>query len=127
MQLSEVLYNFTMIAGAGKCDLSKGTEVGYLTVRTASTSLVISYVVNNNIDGAWGSLHLWVGCARLPVVTKGKKEVETKAPGQFPYKIESVNNSVGTFQVPLSAIAGCENNFWIAAHAEFGENSCRKK
>ncbi|MDH3268233.1 MAG: DNRLRE domain-containing protein [Ignavibacteria bacterium] len=102
-QIGPGTYNWPIYAGAGQCDISKGTLVGTLDVVYASGEVTITY----NIDPLYtlGDTHVWVGEGEnlLPKKSNGKWD---SAPGQF--------NHNGVNPVVVSGLTG---NIWIAAHS----------
>ena len=94
-------YNWPIYAGAGQCDIDKGTLVGTLTVVYTGTSATISY----NVEAPYtiSERHLWIGTDKLP---KNKKGQYITAPGQFNYN--GYSNPV--------TINGLTSPFYTAAH-----------
>jgi len=75
-QISAGVYDWPIYAGAGQCDLSKGTMVGTLHVDYAPPTATITY---NLLPGkSLDETHLWVGTDKLP---KNKKGQYITAPG----------------------------------------------
>ncbi len=76
-------YTMDVYAGAGQCDLAKGTHVGTLSVNYNGTAATATFSMFN---GFWmEETHLYIGNDRLPKMKQGKNMVETVAPGQYPY------------------------------------------
>lgn len=69
---------YEIYAGAGQCDISKGTLVGTVDVSYVGGNVIVTY----NIDEAFtvSETHTYAGNAMFPVDKKGKPTV---APGQF--------------------------------------------
>lgn len=69
---------YEIYAGAGQCDISKGTLVGTVDVSYVGGNVTVTY----NIDEAFtvSETHTYAGNAMFPVDKKGKPTV---APGQF--------------------------------------------
>lgn len=120
-------YTFDVYAGAGKCELSKGTLVGFLTVEYDP---VPGATENSTIRVSWemcgaarmAEVQLWAGDDYLPVA-RGGPERYTGAPGQFPYRLDGLGNATSCrlCPAPLDAedgdvIAGVVD-FYVAAHA----------
>lgn len=79
--LSEGVDTFDIIAGAGRCDTSKGTKVGYGVVTYQGG---VATVVFHAYPGqAFFEAQLYVGSEKLPRGAKGKYTV---APGQYPFQ-----------------------------------------
>jgi len=94
-------YTWPLYAGAGQCDISKGTLVGYLTVVYANGQATITY--NTNTGFTLDETHLWVGKDLLPKNNKGKY---VSNPGGYNYNGQ--NPAVVNITLP----------FYVAAHAE---------
>ena len=76
-------YNFDLYAGAGQCDLEKGTLVGLLTISydEITGSAEIEFEMN---EGYFLSeTHLYIGNEPYPTDNNGNYTV---APGQFPFQ-----------------------------------------
>jgi len=98
--IGEGSYDWPIYAGAGQCDISKGTLVGNLSVEYSAGTVTITYELDPdfNLD----ETHVWVGTTPLPL----KRGVYTTAPGKF--------NHNGENPVVVSGLSG---NIWIAAHS----------
>jgi hypothetical protein len=102
--LAEGSYWFDIYAAAGQCDLSKGTNVGTLTVHYQGGTAQVCY---NEFQGVTLSeTHLYVGNDPLPLDKKG---YPTVAPGQYPYS----GSPDGCYQ-----ISGLSGEIYVVAHAE---------
>ncbi|MEZ4917869.1 MAG: hypothetical protein R2792_02095 [Saprospiraceae bacterium] len=101
------LYNFELWAGAGQCDLNKGTLVGTVSVdydgALASVTIDIdsSYMLNES--------HLYLGTDPLP--TKNNKF--TVAPGQYPYK----HGDLGGVSSDAFMVDGLSGPIYLVFHA----------
>ena len=95
-------YNWPIYAGAGQCDISKGTLVGNLNVVYSGGTVTITYQINPGYT--LDETHVWIGTNgnKLP----WKKGKWVTAPGQFNYN--------GMNPVVKSGLSG---NIWIAAHS----------
>lgn len=102
-------YEFELWAGAAGCDTSKGTKVGLLTVDYDGSTAIVTY--NMYEDNYMTATHLYVGSDRLPRDKKGR---ETVAPGQYPYKHDSLNN-VTTDSYTVTGLSG---DIYVVAHAD---------
>ena len=87
-------------AGAGQCDISKGTLVGHLNVTYLSGTITIEYVIDAGFT--LDETHVWVGTNKLPM----KNGIYQTAPGKFNYN--GVNPVV---------ITGQTGNKYVAAHS----------
>lgn len=94
-------YDFPLYAGAGQCDITKGTLVGVVSVLyNEDGSLNVTYALmqgNTLLEN-----HIHVGVLPLPFDKKGEYTV---APGQYLYALEDM---------PLSGVSG---EVWVVAHA----------
>lgn len=90
---------YDVYVGAGQNDLSKGTNVGTVTITYSGTTVTATYNLLPNYVVM--SEHLYAGATALPTTLQGKKTVTTVAPGQY-----TVNVSGG--------------NIWVIAHAVIG-------
>ena len=104
-QIGPGTYDWPIYAGAGQCDISKGTEVGNLHVVYASGTVTITYQMFPGYEQQLSDTHVWVGTGTnlLPKKNNGKWD---SAPGQF--------NHNGLNPVVVNGLSG---NIWIAAHA----------
>lgn len=95
-------YDWPIYVGAGQCNLSNGTLVGYLHVNYNHVTdvLTLNYTLNPGYTNS--SLKIWIGSTYLPF----KRGKYTTAPGQFNHKEPTVPYTV----------TGLSNNFYIAAH-----------
>lgn len=102
-------YTFTLWAGAGQCDTSKGANAGTVTVVFNGSSANVTY----STVSPWimEETHLYVGSTILPLVKQGKTMVQTVAPGQYPYIHSTVDASSDSYTVPVTA------PFYVIAHA----------
>ena len=70
-------YSFDMMAGAGQCDLNKGTFVGTLTIEYDGAEVTVTYTMN---EGYYlDETHLYVDCVPIP----NHNGRLTVAPGQY--------------------------------------------
>ncbi len=87
-EISVGSYNFEIWAGAGQCNLSNGTLVGYLSIDYAGGSATMTY---NMINGyVLTETHAYIGDDLVPRKNNGKPTV---APGQYPKKHENLNGA----------------------------------
>jgi hypothetical protein len=95
-------YDWPIYAGAGQCDITKGTLVGTLHVVYTPPTATITYNMASGVS--LGETHLSVFKDPKMLATD-KKGNYTTAPGQFPYTGTSVT------------VGGLSGNIWIAAHS----------
>jgi len=103
---SEGTHEYLLFAAAGQNDTERGTLVGTLTVEVSEEGGTHYAKVEYNVDAPFSisEYHLWVGETPLPMVRRGRNNVPTAAPGQFPY----TNGAI--VEVDLEA------GFYVAAH-----------
>ena len=89
-----------LYAGAGQCDISKGTLVGHVDVSYVGGTITIDYVLDTgfNLD----EKHVWIGNDKLPK----KNGIYQNAPGKFNY-----NN------LDPVVLTGQTGNKYVAVHA----------
>jgi hypothetical protein len=107
-------YSWDIYAGAGQCDITKGTKVGVLTMNYTGTTATVTYSLSgtNPSTGLPYSLkevHLYVGSEEFP---RDKQGDYTIAPGQYPKKASSLSGQTYTFNV-----TGLSGNVYVIAHA----------
>lgn len=92
--------SWPMYAGAGQCDITKGTLVGHVDVSYIAGTITIDYVLDPgfNLD----ETHVWIGTDKLPT----KRGIYQTAPGKFNYN--------GLDPVVLTGQTG---NKYVAVHA----------
>ena len=103
-------YYFEIYAGAGQCDLWRGTLVGELTVDYDDVTGDVTVIYY--IDSGWElyEAHVFVGCDILPM----KNGKYTVAPGQYGNTHEYMEGvSSDTFMVNVT----CTNGIYVVAHA----------
>jgi hypothetical protein len=114
------VFYWPLYAGAGQCDISKGTLVGNLKVEIKEFFNRLKVQVTYELESGYTlkTTHLYVGEDILP--KKGNDY--TVSPGQFPYKHEGLNGAssdIFTFdEIGSFSINGCEKSLYIVAHAE---------
>lgn len=113
--LSPGAYRFEIFAGAGRCDTSKGTYVGYLTVDYFNGAATVTYNmegVNPSTGVAYNLVeaHLYVGNEVLPRDVNGEFTV---APGQYP----DIAAELGGVRSKTFVISGLSGNINVVAHA----------
>jgi hypothetical protein len=83
--LSTGEYTFDLYAGAGQCDIEKGTLVGSLTINYYELTGTAEIGFEMSEGFVLSETHLYIG--NEPYLTD-KKGKPTVAPGQFPYQHE---------------------------------------
>lgn len=101
-------YSWPIYAGAGQCDIQKGTLVGTLNVVYTPPTAKITYNMGGNVH--LSVTQLYVGNQILPK----KNNKLTTAPGQFPYKHGGLNG-VSSDSFTINGLSG---SIYIAAHSE---------
>lgn len=98
--LDEGTYSWPIYAGAGQCDITKGTWVGTLDVTYSGGTAIVTY----NIESGFtlDETHLYVG---NDILAK-KNGKYTTAPGQYPYSGES-----------SFTIDGLSGEIYVVAHS----------
>lgn len=79
---SPVMYHIDTLllyAGAAKCDITKGSLAGYLTLEYRNTTADVHFYSTG--DYVLDETHLYIGAGMFPI----NNGVETVAPGQYPY------------------------------------------
>lgn len=71
-----------LYAGAGQCDLDKGTLVGTVTVTYTDGTATATYEVFDGVD--LKETHFYAGHTMYPQQKRGRNYVDTVAPGQYP-------------------------------------------
>lgn len=96
-------YDWPIYAGAGQCDISKGTLVGTLHIVYTPPAATITYNMGAGVSLGATHLSVFMDPKMLP---KDKKGNYITAPGQFPYTGNSVT------------VTGLSGDIWVAAHSE---------
>ena len=97
-------------AGAGQCDIGKGTLVGYLEVSPTSDPSVLEVTYNAFESFLFSQFHLYVGSEILPLAKKGGYTV---APGQYPI-VEEIDGTASSQTYLVNVPAG---DLYLVAHA----------
>lgn len=106
-EIAEGSYNFEVWAGAGQCDLTKGTLVGHLAIEYYSPTATVTY---NMIPGyVLTETHLYIGDEAIPKKNNNKP---TLAPGQYPYK----HGNLGNATTDTYTVNGLSGDIWVIAH-----------
>lgn len=108
-------YTMDIYAGAGQCDLSKGTDVGSVTVSlNADNSVTFTY----ELDGfSLNEAHIYLGTDPYPI---GNNESETVAPGQYTFT-ESDTGAVSDYSVTLPIDVDV---FYVIIHGVTSAEDC---
>ena len=100
-------YDLDIYAGAGQCDLSKGTDVGTVTVTYNNDNTV---TFNYNLDGfLLTEAHVYIGSEPYPIKNNG---TSTVAPGKYTH-VDSDFDAANAYSVTLPFD---ENQFYVIIH-----------
>ncbi|MGA1824193.1 MAG: hypothetical protein ACMUIP_05960 [bacterium] len=100
-------YTFDIYAGAGQCELGKGTLVGTLTVEYDGEIAFIGYWMKAGFT--MKETHLYVG---NEILARNVNDEYTVAPGQYPYIHEGLDGAtVDVYGIEISG------DIYIVAHA----------
>jgi hypothetical protein len=108
-------YSFDVYAGAGQCDLSKGTKVGTLSIDYSNGTAYVDFVMSG-VDANTGvaynlvETHLHIGSEPLARDVNGEYTV---APGQY----SSIHGELMNVQSDHYTISGLEDEIYVVAHA----------
>jgi len=105
--LSTGIYSFELWAGAGQCDISKGTLVGTVTVNYDGSTANVTFTTTGIYEMV--ETHLYVGSDILPM----NNGAYTVAPGQYP-DIREFTNGVSSDSYTVTGLNG---DIYIVAHA----------
>ncbi len=105
--LSAGEYTFDFYAGAGGCDISKGTVVGTVTVDYDGSTAIVTYDMDDGYT--MDVTHLYVGNEPLPTKNNGDFTV---APGQYPYTHVLQDATTDSYE-----IEGLSGDIYVIAHA----------
>lgn len=107
-------HTFDIYAGAGQCDLTKGTLVGQLTANYSNGTLTVTYTMTetsafNNTPYTLTETHLYVGSAPYPQLPNSKYTV---APGK--YGNQNTHDNVTEYTYEIDGLSG---DIYFVAHA----------
>lgn len=104
--LSQGTTTYDIYAGAGQCDLTKGTNVGTLTVNYSGSTATVTY----NMSGPYvmDETHVYVGSEILP----RKNGDFTVAPGQYGNIKDLTTATTDSY-----TITGLSGDIYVIAHA----------
>ncbi len=105
----------TLYAGAAKCDIAKGTDVGTVVITYNEGNVNVEYVMKDGF--ALSEVHVYIGCDPYPTI-KGTKTV---APGQYTFNADNLDH-VNGMTVDFTDVTG---DVYIIAHAVTCEIECR--
>jgi hypothetical protein len=108
-------YTWNIYAGAGQCDITKGTKVGVLTMVYSGTTATVTYSLSGTnpqtgLPYSLKEVHLYVGTEEFP---RDKQGDYTIAPGQYPKKASGLSGQTTSFTV--TGLSG--GNVYVIAHA----------
>jgi hypothetical protein len=108
-------YTFDVYAGAGRCDLTKGTLVGTLSVDYDGSTATVSFNTsgtNPDTDLLYTMVetHLYVGSEILATDVNGDFTV---APGQYP----TIHDELANVTSDSYTISGLSGDIYVVAHA----------
>ena len=104
--LAEGSYTFDIYAGAGQCDLSKGTYVGQLTVDYSNGVANVTFTTFSLYNMV--ETHLYVG--NEPLARNGEYTV---APGQYP----TIHGELANVTSDSYTVSGLSGDIYVVAHA----------
>lgn len=107
-------YSFPIYAGAGQCDTTKGTFVGFLNVNYSGSTATATYSISGtdpstSVAYSLREVHLYIGSDTFP---KNNQNEYTIAPGQYPHTASGLTGQTHTFTV--NNLSGA---VYIIAHA----------
>jgi hypothetical protein len=100
---------YYIYAGAGQCDVSKGTFVGQLVIYNNHDGTLTAFV---DLEPGYGlsETHLYIGSDPLPKDNNGNPTV---APGQYPYIHENLNGA----NTDSFTVEGVSSGYYLIFHA----------
>ncbi len=102
-------------AGAAQCDITKGTLVGYATIKyykvNSTCKVDVQFKMNNGYT--MKTTHVYVGTTPVPI----KYNQATVAPGQYPYQHSLNNATTDSYTITLNS-GMCGKNVYVIAHAD---------
>ena len=97
-------YTFPVYAGAGQCDITKGTYVGDVTVVYGGGTATFNYAFEPGFSTE--ETHFYAGTTPTPLKKQGKNWVPTVAPGQ--YYISSNLPSTGIYIIAHAVVCSSD-------------------
>jgi len=110
--LSTGIYTMDIYAGASHCETENREPAGTVTLEYNSVTgeAVVTYLVDAGY--VLTETHLYLGDGPYPLKRRGRRWVETVAPGQYPYQHGSLDNvSEDTYMV-----SGLSGEIYMIAH-----------
>ncbi len=101
-------YTYDVYAAAGQCDLSKGWNVGAVTVNYDGATATVTY--NMSTGFTMDETQVSAGANQFPVMPNGHTSV---APGQYP----SIHDGLAGVATDTHTISGLSGNIYVIAHA----------
>ncbi|MBN2236948.1 MAG: hypothetical protein JW729_05280 [Bacteroidales bacterium] len=102
-------FNLDLIAAAGGCDQSKGTNVGQVTLKYSYNTVQVTYNVTEGFE--LSAVQLYIGYDKFPE----KGDDPTVAPGQYTVIDDTLEAGTSSYTFNLS---GYTNKIYIIAHAD---------
>ncbi len=111
-------YTLDLYAGAGQCDVAKGTKVGEVIVTYNNGKVTVEYDIFYGYS--MSEAHVYIGCEPYP--TKNGKQ--TVAPGQFTFNAGKLDHASGIIvsSTPEQSVSG---DIYVIAHAVTCELICK--
>jgi hypothetical protein len=121
-------YELEMYRGAGRCDLSKGTYVGTVTVHygdgatvniggndyvVAAGKVVVTFDLLDDPQYVMSEGHVWLDCDKFPTTKNGSPTV---APGQYNFNATELSET-NTKNVYSTPAVDADGGFYFIAHA----------
>jgi hypothetical protein len=103
--------SYSIYAGAGKCDTSKGEEVGTVELNYDGATAVVNFIAKQGY--VFKETHVYVGNTLFPMKTQGQNTVPTVAPGQYPSKHGNLDNVT----MDSHTIDGLSGKIYLIAHS----------
>lgn len=105
--LTEGTYTYDIYGGAGQCDTSKGTLVGFLTVEYSNGTATVTYTTTGGFTV--DETQLYVGSEILPRDVNGDYTI---APGQY----GNINDELNGVTSDTYTIGGLSDAIYVVAH-----------
>ncbi|MCM8567746.1 T9SS type A sorting domain-containing protein, partial [Gramella jeungdoensis] len=107
-------YTLDLYAGAGQCDITKGTLVGAVNIIDNEDGTIdVQFIADPGY--AMSSVHLYVGCEPLPYKKKGNNYEYTVAPGQYP---QNPNGNIGYVTDYTIENIDVNGDFYVIGHVD---------
>jgi len=102
--------NFTVYAGAGQCDITKGTMVGTGSIKFYPSQGYCTIALNVP-DNYVSQIHAFIGTTKLPMDKSGGY---ITSPGRFPLNKEVTTERSWTYTLPSGCTSG--SNVYAVVH-----------